>query len=108
MITAGNGPSCSGYVTNVSIRPDGVSMATTRSLMTPDLPTRVQPVDRTSSPASIAPPRDRDGSVPPFYPGGSACAAPASHAEAGAPRYTPGERTVVSDAGRCSEDCLRA
>src|SRR5437667_12047816 len=33
MTTAGNGPSCSGYVTNVSIRPDGVSISTKRSFM---------------------------------------------------------------------------
>src|SRR2546425_2551438 len=35
MTTAGNGPSCSGCVTNVSIRPDGVSISTKRSSMVP-------------------------------------------------------------------------
>src|SRR5438552_203287 len=35
MTTAGNGPSCSGCVTNVSIRPEGVSISTKRSSMVP-------------------------------------------------------------------------
>src|SRR5713226_2088518 len=35
MMTAGNGPPCSGWITNVSIRPDGVSMSTKRSFMVP-------------------------------------------------------------------------
>src|SRR5499433_1201103 len=35
MTTGGNGPSCSGWVTNVSIGPDDVGISTMRSCMVP-------------------------------------------------------------------------
>src|SRR5262245_6632169 len=65
MITAGNGPSCSGWVTNVSMGPDGVSMATTRSLMTPDLPSPAAstwPPELSGRRQSRRPGNDKDGS----------------------------------------------